>query len=62
MRRLMILLACAIAAALGGGSASAQEPGDGPVVVADVRGPLEQRALDFLTAVVQADRSYIPRS
>lgn len=33
--------------------ASAQEPDAGPVAVADVRGPLDQRALDFLENVVR---------
>ncbi|MCP4967604.1 MAG: hypothetical protein GY926_20520, partial [bacterium] len=35
--------------------ASAQETGLGPVVVADVRGPLDQRALDFLVGAIRTD-------
>jgi membrane-bound serine protease (ClpP class) len=35
--------------------AVAQEPAPGPVVVADVRGPLDQRALDFLVDAVHTE-------
>lgn len=42
-----------VAAVLGVVPASAQEGEAGPVAVADVRGPLDQRALDFLEDVVR---------
>jgi membrane-bound serine protease (ClpP class) len=52
LRRLSLLL-LAVAAALGVVPASAQDAEAGPVAVADVRGPLDQRALDFLEDVVR---------
>jgi len=53
MRRSLPLAAALAALALLAGPALAQqEPEAGAVVVADVRGPLDQRALDFLTDVV----------
>jgi len=54
MRRTLLLgiLAAALAAIAAPGLAQ-PEPDAGPVVVADVRGPLDQRALDFLEAAVR---------
>ena len=49
-RLLRLLLAGAFAIA---GLAPAAAAGDDAVVVADVRGPLEQRAIDFLTDVIE---------
>jgi membrane-bound serine protease (ClpP class) len=51
LRRLSLLL-LVIAAALGVVPAAAQESDAGPVAVADVRGPLDQRAIDFLVDVI----------
>ncbi|NND04118.1 MAG: hypothetical protein HKN91_15155 [Acidimicrobiia bacterium] len=53
MRRTVSLAITALAfGALIGPAFGQQEPVAGPVVVADVRGPLDQRALDFLTETV----------
>jgi membrane-bound serine protease (ClpP class) len=52
LRRLSLLL-LVVFAVLGVVPASAQESEAGPVAVADVRGPLDQRALDFLEDVVR---------
>lgn len=53
MRRTISLLIAALAfGALVGPALGQQEPTAGPVVVADVRGPLDQRALNFLTEAV----------
>jgi membrane-bound serine protease (ClpP class) len=53
MRRLLLLaLAAAALLALAAPAAARQDVAGGPVVVADVRGPLDQRALDFLEAAV----------
>ncbi len=54
LRRLTLLL-FALAAVLAVVPASAQESDAGPAVVADVRGPLDQRALDFLVAAVHTE-------
>lgn len=53
--RHVLLLSLILAAALGVIPAAAQDGAAGPVVVADVRGPLDQRGLDFLTRVVGTD-------
>ena len=47
---LLFLLLIAVFAAV---PAGAQEAGPGPVVVADVRGPLDQRGIDFLVDVIR---------
>jgi membrane-bound serine protease (ClpP class) len=53
MRRLISLaIAAAALLALAAPAVGGQAAGDGPVVVADVRGPLDQRALDFLADTV----------
>lgn len=53
MRRTISFLIAALAfGALTGPALGQQEPAAGPVVVADVRGPLDQRALNFLTEAV----------
>ena len=54
LRRLALLF-IAIGAAAGFAPASAREYLAGPVVVADVRGPLDQRALDFLAGAVRTE-------
>ncbi len=61
MRRLLsFALAAAALLALAAPAAGRQEVAGGPVVVADVRGPLDQRALDFLTdAVATADAQLV---
>ena len=54
MRRSIPLALTAVAVALAVTPAFGQsEPAAGPVVVADVRGPLDQRALDFLAEAVR---------
>jgi membrane-bound serine protease (ClpP class) len=54
MRRLLYLLIAAAAVLMLMGPALAQsEPAGPPVLVADVRGPLDQRALDFLEEAVR---------
>lgn len=52
MRRLIPFAAAAAAITLLAAPTLAQQSEAGPVVVADVRGPLDQRALDFLTDTV----------
>lgn len=53
MRRLFLILAAAGLVLFGAAAAwSASESAGGPVVVATVAGPLDQRALDFLTEAV----------
>lgn len=52
LRRLSLLLLL-VGALFGAGPVIAQTDDAGPVVVADVRGPLDQRALDFLTETVR---------
>ena len=61
MRRLLsFALAAAALLALAAPAVAQQEPAGGPVVVADVRGPLDQRALDFLEeAVATADAQLV---
>ncbi len=61
MRRLVpFALAAAALLALAAPAAGRQEVAGGPVVVADVRGPLDQRALDFLAeAVATADAQLV---
>lgn len=54
LRRLALLL-IAVGAVLSAAPASAQDYQAGPVVVADVRGPLDQRALDFLVGAVRTE-------
>jgi membrane-bound serine protease (ClpP class) len=49
------LLCLTIGAVLSVAPASAQDYQAGPVVVADVRGPLDQRALDFLADAVRTE-------
>lgn len=58
LRRLSFSL-LAVVAALGVVPAAAQDDVGGPVVVADVRGPLDQRALDFLTGVIRDEEAQI---
>ncbi len=54
MRRTISILIAALAfGALIGPAFGQQDPAAGPVVVADVRGPLDQRALNFLTEAVR---------
>jgi membrane-bound serine protease (ClpP class) len=53
--RRLLLLSAILATALGVIPAAAQDAAAGPVVVADIRGPLEQRGLDFLTDVVRSE-------
>lgn len=55
MLRRLTLFFFVLAAVLAVVPVSAQEVGAGPVVVADVRGPLDQRALDFLVDAVHTD-------
>ncbi len=50
--RRLLLLSLILVAALGVIPAAAQDAVAGPVVVADIRGPLDQRGLDFLTDAV----------
>lgn len=53
MRRLVFLITAAAAVLVLSGPVIAQtEPAGEPVLVADVRGPLDQRALDFLEEAV----------
>ncbi|MDX2344650.1 MAG: NfeD family protein [Acidimicrobiia bacterium] len=54
LRRLTLLL-FVLSAVVAVVPASAQDAQAGPVVVADVRGPLDQRALDFLVDAVLTD-------
>ncbi len=53
MLRRLSLLFLLLSAAIAVTPAIAQEPAAGPVVVADVRGPLDQRGLDFLEDVIR---------
>ena len=53
MVRRLAVLAPLIAAAFSFGVAAAQEESAGPVVVADIRGPLDQRALDFVVEAIE---------
>ncbi|MDJ0663018.1 MAG: NfeD family protein [Acidimicrobiia bacterium] len=53
MLRRLSLLFLLLSAAFAAVPAVGQEPGPGPVVVTDVRGPLDQRAIDFLVDVIR---------
>lgn len=53
MLRRLSLLVFLLAAVFAAVPAVAQDNAAGPVVVADVRGPLDQRAIDFLVDVIQ---------
>ena len=55
MLRRLALLCIAVVAVLSAVPASAQDYQAGPVVVADVRGPLDQRAIDFLAEAVRTE-------
>ena len=58
LRRLSFLM-LVIAAAVGVVPAGAQEDAAEPVVVADVRGPLDQRAIDFLIEVIEDEKAQV---
>ncbi|MDJ0497313.1 MAG: NfeD family protein [Acidimicrobiia bacterium] len=55
MLRRLALLSIAVGAVLSVAPASAQDYQAGPVVVADVRGPLDQRGIDFLAGAVRTE-------
>ncbi len=59
MARLLRLTLIAVFVVAGIAPALAADGGDESVVVADVRGPLEQRGLDFLADVVEQERGQL---
>ncbi len=53
MLRRLAVMALTVAAVFSLGAAAAQDEGAGAVIVADIRGPLDQRALDFVVEAIE---------